>query len=47
MVDLLQVGNEMRQTDFYLLMEIVERIEDIADNCDYSGVVIEMIISGR
>lgn len=47
MKDLLKVGNKIRQTDFYLLIEIIEKLEDISDRCDDAGAMIELIVVSK
>lgn len=47
MKDLIKVGNEIPQTVFYLLTEIIERLEDISDRCDDAGVLIELIVASK
>lgn len=47
MRDLLKVGNKISQTDFYLLIEIIEKLEDISDSCDDAGELIELIVASK
>lgn len=47
MKDLVKVGNEIPQTVFYLLTEIIERLEDISDRCDDAGELIELIVATK
>jgi hypothetical protein len=47
MKDLIKVGGDIHLTDFYLLTEIVEKLEEIADLCEYACTVMEIIIASK
>lgn len=45
MLDFIRSGTEVNITNFYLLVEIIERLEDIADRCDEAGKLIKLIVA--
>ncbi len=45
--NILKIGDSLTNTEFYILMEIIEKLEDISDNCDEAGVMLEIIIASE
>jgi len=44
MRDFVCIGDEMKLTQFYLLREIFDNLEEIADRCEKTGLLVELIV---
>jgi len=44
MRDLIRTGDNMGLTQFYIMKEIVDNLERIADGCEETGYLIELIV---
>jgi len=44
MKDFVCIGDEMKLTQFYLLKEIFDNLEEVADRCEKTGLLIELIV---
>ncbi len=44
MRDFIRIGDDMKLTQFYVMREILDNLEDIADRCEETGKLIELIV---
>jgi len=44
MKDLIQTGDDMTLTQFYIMKELLDNLERIADGCEETGYLIELIV---
>ena len=44
MKDFIHIGDDMKLTQFYIMKEILDNLESIADRCEETGKLIELIV---